>query len=68
MLELNGSPASSPREALDQVAKSAAQPQWSEAVALLSDARENRMPAGAVAATIVFSLLELAQHMLEASY
>ena len=68
MLELNGSQAVSPREALEQAAKAAAQPEWSEAVALLPDARENRLPAGETAARMVFSLLELAQYMLEASY
>ncbi len=69
MLELNGSNAASPREALDQVAKSAAQPQWSESVSMLSIAREQRMlPAGKSADQVVFSLLELAQNMLESSY
>ena len=69
MLDLSGSNAASPREALDQVAKFAPQPQWSEAVALLSDAREKRaMPAGKSAAQVVFSLLDLAQYMLESSY
>ena len=69
LLELNGSRAASPREALVHVATSAAQPQWSQAVAMLSEARENRaLPTGTSAASVVFSLLELAQYMLEASY
>ena len=68
MLDLSGSNAASPREALEQVAKSTARPQWSAAVGLLPEARENRMPADATAATMVFSLLELAQYMLESSY
>ena len=69
LLELNGAPAASPRAALEQVAKSSAETPWIEAVALLSDAREKRaLPAGKTAAEVVFSLIELAQHMLGASH
>ena len=69
MLEIGGSPSTPPREALEHLAKSTEQSQWIGAVALLSDAREERsLPGGRSAAEVAFSLLELAQHMLESSY
>ena len=69
LMELNGSPPAPPREALEQVAKTSGQSQWSEAVALLSEVREKGpLPFGKSAAGVAFSLLDLAQYMLESSY
>ncbi len=68
LLELQGKTAASPREALEQLALAAGKDEWTAAVRLLPEARERRpFPAGKTAASVVFGLLELAQHLLEAA-
>lgn len=62
LLELEGHPAASPKQALEQVATTA-EPGAQEALAFLSQARETRAVPPGAAGRALFSLLELAQRM-----
>jgi hypothetical protein len=63
LLELEGAPAPSPKEALVRVAASLGEARWGEALGHLSRARETaRLPPGAAAATL-FGLIDLAAAM-----
>lgn len=63
LLELEETPAGSPKEALNQVARSIGGDDWSETLASLSVAREERMlPAGQATPTLV-RLIDLATAM-----
>jgi predicted nucleotidyltransferase len=65
LLELEGAPAPSPKEALARVAASVNGGAFGDALARLSEARETgRLPAG-VAGDTLFRLMELAQRMRE---
>jgi predicted nucleotidyltransferase len=62
LLELEGRPADTPKQALQQVA-APTEPGMPEALAFLSQARETRAVPPGTAARSLFSLLELAQRM-----
>jgi len=63
LLELEGRPAPSPKQALELAAASLAEPGWDQVLALVSQARETRaLPAGA-AGPALFRLIELAGRM-----
>lgn len=63
LLELEGRPAASPKEALDQFASSLPSSDWKVILPRLSTARETRnLPAGTAGPTL-FRLMELAQHL-----
>lgn len=63
LLELEGQPAASPKEALERLAQSVRGTNWTEALTLISQARETRtMPAGS-AGSVMFQLMALADAM-----
>ncbi len=63
LLELEGKPVTSPKEALESVAASLALPSFREAVQRLSEVRRERVLPQGVAVETVFSLIELARLM-----
>jgi predicted nucleotidyltransferase len=63
LLELEGNPAPSPREAFARLVDSFAEPGWGRLAAAVSDARERRrLPAGD-GGRVLFQLIETAQRM-----
>jgi predicted nucleotidyltransferase len=63
LLELEGKPAASSREALQIIAQEHGKPDWQAALELVSQARESRsLPAGK-AAEVMFALMELCSHL-----
>lgn len=63
LLELEGAPAPSPREALERVAEASGRAEWLSAVRLLSSVRETRHAPVGAAGPAVLSLSELARHL-----
>ena len=64
LLELEGHPASSPKEALEQMILPLEDPAWREVVSHLSEARETRRLRAGVAGKTLFRLMELTQLLL----
>ncbi len=63
LLELEGQPAESPKQALERVAAALSEPGWQDLLALVSRSRETRsVPAGA-AGPALFRLMDLASRM-----
>jgi len=61
LLELEGHPASTPKEGLESVLRSSQWDHWKETLHLISEAREKRsLPAG-VAPSLIFRLIEIAE-------
>jgi hypothetical protein len=63
LLELQGQPTESPKEALAHVAASLSTPEWQDALTHLSEAREKQILPPDVAGATVFHLIDLAQRM-----
>jgi len=63
LLELQGQPGESPKEALVHVANTLAAPEWQETLTRLSEAREAQSLPPGVAEPTVFRLIDLAQRM-----
>jgi predicted nucleotidyltransferase len=64
LLELEGQPSNSPKEALERVAGSLPDPVWRDVLAQLSEARQTRRLRAGQAATTVFRLIDLTQVLL----
>ena len=64
ILELEGHPAPSPKEALEQLILPLEDPAWREVVSHLSEARQTRRLQAGVAGKTVFRLMELTQLLL----
>ncbi|HEU0004762.1 MAG TPA: nucleotidyltransferase domain-containing protein [Terriglobia bacterium] len=64
LLELEGHPASSPKEALEQMIPPLEDPAWHEAVSHLSEAREKQRLQAGVAGKTLFRLMELTELLL----
>jgi hypothetical protein len=64
LLELEGRPSGSPKEAFDTIVASLADPNWSQVLAYLSQARQTRMLPPGVAGPTVFQLIELTRVFL----
>jgi predicted nucleotidyltransferase len=64
LLELENHPASSPKEALEQMILPLEDPAWREAVSHLSEARETRRLQAGVAGKTLFRLMELTELLL----
>ena len=63
LLELEGQPASAPKEALEQVAGSLPEPAWRDVLSRLSEAREKRFLPPGVSGPTLLQLIELTQRM-----
>lgn len=63
LLELQGQPTESPKEALAHVAASLSTPEWQDTLTQLSEAREKQSLPPGVAGPTVFRLIDLAQRM-----
>jgi predicted nucleotidyltransferase len=63
LLELEGQPARSPKEALERVVTSLSEPRWEEVLSYLSQARERRVLPPGVAGPTLFRLIELTRRM-----
>jgi predicted nucleotidyltransferase len=63
LLDLEGRPASSPKEALQRFIESLGEPGWEPVLAALSQARETRSPPPGVAGDVVMRLIELTGRM-----
>lgn len=63
LLELEGHPASSPKEALEQIVLPLEDPSWRDVVSHFSEARETRRLQPGVAGNTLFRLMELTQLM-----
>jgi len=64
LLELEGHPASSPKEALEQIALSLEDPAWRDVLTHLSEARETRRLQAGVAGDTLFRLMKLTDLLL----
>jgi hypothetical protein len=63
LLELQGQPVESPKEALAHIANTLAIPEWQETLRQLSEARETQSLPPGVAGPTIFRLIDLAQRM-----
>jgi hypothetical protein len=63
LMELEGRPAGSPKQALERVAAALGEPGWQESLSLLSSARDRRSVPASAAAETLFRLMELARRM-----
>jgi hypothetical protein len=63
LLELQGQPVESPKEALARIANTLAAPEWQETLTHLSEAREAQSLPPGVAGPAVFHLIDLMQRM-----
>lgn len=63
LLELEGRPAASSKEALEQIAASLPEPERMDGISLISEARQKQRLAPGVAAPAIFHLIELAHSM-----
>ena len=64
ILELEGHPASSPKEALEKIISSLGDPAWHEVASHLSEVRETRRLQAGVAGKTVFRLMNLTELLL----
>ena len=63
ILELEGTPATSPKEALEHIIASFAEPDWKEMLTHISQARENGLLPPGIAGSTLFRLIELVQRL-----
>ena len=64
ILELEGSPAPAPREALEQIARTIPGDDWTRMFAAISEARETRAIEPGNAAPVLLKVIDLAGHLL----
>jgi hypothetical protein len=64
ILELEGSPAVAPREALEQIARTIPGGNWDQVLVAISEARETRAVEPGAARSILLRVIDLASHLL----
>jgi hypothetical protein len=64
ILELEGSPAPAPREALEKIGRTMSDGSWTEVLASISEARETRRVEPGTAGPLLLKVIDLAGHLL----